>query len=213
MLSLIDEPNVVGATSFAVVRATGYYLGLLAFARFVFSPNSPGLRLLHLTGESANYIYIWITRLAGVAIYGYFILTAAELLGLPHGAYRALLKIVGLVFAVLTCILILQNRVTVRNWLRRERQRKHLRLKNLKTFSSTRYWLFGVWYIFALVYVIGTYLTWTFNLQGWHYLYPARVGRRHRHHCPGAAVDFRHRSDHGSQPRPFHNAEDDLSAA
>lgn len=166
MLTSIDEVEVVGATSFAVVRATSFYLGLLALARFFISPTAPNLRLIRLSNETARYLYIWIRRLASVAIYGYFVLTAAELLGLPHGAYRALLKIVGLVFAILSCLLILQNRIPVKHWLRKEKPRKHLRLNNLQSLSSTRYWLFGIWYIFALAYVVGTYLTWTLNLQG-----------------------------------------------
>ena len=166
LLASIDEPLVVGATSMAVVRATGFYLGLLALARFIFSPASSNLRLLRLSDESASYIYVWVRRLLGIAIYGYFILSAAALLGLPHAAYRALLKIVGLIFASMLCLLILQNRAPVKHWLRKEKPRKHLRLKNLETLSGTRYWLFGIWYVFALAYVIGTYLTWTFNLQG-----------------------------------------------
>ena len=72
---------------------------LMMASRFVLAPHSPNLRVPPLTDETSNYLYIWICRIGYVALYGYFLLEAALLLGLSKSAYSVLVNVLGLVIA------------------------------------------------------------------------------------------------------------------
>jgi small conductance mechanosensitive channel len=117
-LSFTDPPLVVRLVALIVINATILIQLILALTRGVLAPMARNLRMLPIGDESAHYGYIWVRRLAYTAVYGFFISEAAYMLGLPTGAYEALLKVVGLVVIGMLVILILQNRKDVAEWLR-----------------------------------------------------------------------------------------------
>ena len=71
-----------------------------------------------LSEETAEYDYVWVRRLTAVAIYGFFLLQASRVMGLPPGTHGVALRILGLLLAAMLVILVLQNRVLVATWLR-----------------------------------------------------------------------------------------------
>ena len=161
----MDQTVVIGA-SLGMVEATVVFLLLLAAGRCVTAPDAANLRLIPSIGDrGARFLYSWGKRLSAVCVYTYFILNTIELLGLPHAAERALLKLTSLLMAVLLVCLILQNRRPVRDWIRKDRTAR-FHLRNISSFSSARYWFGGLWHILAIAFVVVTTFTWTFNLEG-----------------------------------------------
>lgn len=121
---------------------------ILVLARGMLAPQEPAFRLVRLTDESANYAYIWVRRISGFAVYGWYTAAAAGALGLPVAGVAVLLKLVGLALVAQAVMLILQLRQPVRE-----------RLGHDGPFAR----LADVWHVLAIVYVAGVYAIWTFR--------------------------------------------------
>ncbi len=165
-LAYLKLPDNFSIVSLQIVDATILFLGLLAIMRTVLTLDMPSVSFLGMSNEAALYLYKWMRAMGAAAFYGYFLLTAAGLLGLPHSSQRALMKIGGLIVSIMLIILILQNRHRVTAWMLKERTRRYLRLDRLQTFTSLRRVLARIWHVFAVLYVVIVYLVWTFNVQG-----------------------------------------------
>jgi len=135
--------------------------GLLVAVRMVLVPAVPALRVLPLADETANYLFIWIRRLVTVLVYGYFLAEAALLLGIPWGGYEGLLRLLGLLVAAMTVVLILQNRAQVTAWLRGGGDSS-----GFFGFGSLRGRFADVWHVAAMVYVVGIYAVWALDVHG-----------------------------------------------
>lgn len=134
----------------------------LVGARIILLPKLGALRLVPLDEETARYLYIWSRRLIGVSIYGWVILAAARLLGLPKSGYEFLLKLLALLVTVLIAILILQNRQPVAQWLRRRGETVSLgaRLRQVRNRFA------DVWHILATLYIGAIYVIWALRIEG-----------------------------------------------
>src|SRR5690606_33269659 len=73
ILGVIAPTRTASLVTLALINAIliGRAVALVAWAAL--APTAPRLRLLPLSDETANYVYIWVRRLANVSIYGYFI--------------------------------------------------------------------------------------------------------------------------------------------
>ncbi|MBI5443371.1 MAG: mechanosensitive ion channel, partial [Deltaproteobacteria bacterium] len=141
--------------AFLVVRTVS------AAARFVFSPQAGHLRLFCLSDETAHYGEIWTRRLAVPAVYGYFGLEAALLLGLPQASYIVLLRALGLVLVTLSLVLILQNRTAVADAIRQRSGR--LPEESRRGFYHR---LAQTWHFLAAGYVLLLYSVWALEVEG-----------------------------------------------
>ncbi len=130
----------------------------MASAYIAFLPRHRAQRLLPIGDETAHYLYIWTRRLTGVSIYGYVIITAASLLGLPKAGSAFLLKMLGLLVTAMLVVLILQNRAPVGGWIRGRGGRLGARLSRL------RGRLADVWHILASLYVVMIYTIWALRI-------------------------------------------------
>jgi small conductance mechanosensitive channel len=101
-----------------LINASVLARSVIAVARMLMAPRVAELRLFPIGDETANYLFVWIKRLANLTIYGFFLLHASHLLGLPPAANNALLKALGLAVALLLIMLVLQNRNQVAAWIR-----------------------------------------------------------------------------------------------
>jgi small conductance mechanosensitive channel len=79
----------------------------------VLAPRAPHLRLVPIADETAAYFHVWVRRMTATAIYGQFLAQAVYIVGLPTAGYVFLLKLLGVVVALMLVVLILQNRATV----------------------------------------------------------------------------------------------------
>lgn len=160
---VVDPADRIALLLFALINA-GWIAGAFnAFSRFLLSPLAPSLRIPPLRDETAAYIYVWLKRLAGLAIYGGFFLEAALALGLPKGGHAAAIRLLGLLFAGLIIMLAFQNRVGVAVSIRGSAKMRHDRAKALRVvidrFADT-------WHLLATLYVFGLFVVWALNIEG-----------------------------------------------
>lgn len=137
-----------------------------ALSRFILAPQTDHLRLPLLTGETANYLDIWVGRLSRTAIYGYFSLEAGRFLGLPKSVHELLMRGVGLAVAVLSLIFIWQNRSSaadlIRGWGEKNTAGPRSKKKILRRFAR-------IWHLIASAYVIILFAVWGLKVEGGFY--------------------------------------------
>ena len=175
ILSVTEPAPRVRLVALAVVNATVITQALLILVRMAFAPDAPNLRLVQTSDAGARRCYVWTRRLIAVAVYGYFLAEGAYVLGLPLGAYGALLKLLGVVLAAMTIALILQNRVAVADWMRgnplsgdgdplatarREAEGQGAVLRTARRRFAE------IWHVLAILYVVVTLGVWVLNVYG-----------------------------------------------
>lgn len=195
LLAVTDAPHAVRLASLTILNASLIVQGVLALARFLLSPTTVNLRLGALGDETAHYLLIWVRRIVIVAVYGYFIGEAMEVLGLPATPLAAWLKLVGLLVTAMTVILILQNRQPVADALRGRPESlpgtdsgEALRallagegegetpvvgagpsaapMGRRVVLRQVRQRLADVWHILAILYICAVYLIWALDIVG-----------------------------------------------
>jgi small conductance mechanosensitive channel len=129
----------------------------LILARFLVAPGTSNLRLFALTEETAQYLYIWIRRLAMVAVYGVFLTQAVRFFGVAADTRLALTKSIGTVVALLLLVFVLQNRANVARLIANE---------SGGPLFGIRKALADVWHILAIVYLAGLFGVWLFDVRG-----------------------------------------------
>jgi small conductance mechanosensitive channel len=147
----------------ALIAGHALVQAALAAARALLAPDEAKARPLPIDDESANYLAIWMKRLILTGIWGYFLIRALWMLGLPHGGYEALLKVLGLVISIMLVILVLQNRQTVADRIRRRPARPGLRSTSL---TYLRNYLARIWHLPAMAYILGGYIVWALQIEG-----------------------------------------------
>ncbi len=131
--------------------------------RFFLAPDSDSLRFLPIGGETANYLEIWILRLLRIGIYGFFLLQAASLIGLPPASYDILLHLTGLLLTLLVIIIIIQNRLSVSDHLRQWSQSGEEHPAGLDRLARR---LAGIWHFLAIGYAALFFLVWALDIHG-----------------------------------------------
>lgn len=163
---VVQPTPQVHVVALTLVNAYLIVRGILAVARMLVAPAVGSLRILPLTDVTANYLFIWIRRLVGFSIFGYFFAEAALLLGLPAGGYTGLLGLLGLVITGLAVVFLLQNRAPVAAWIRGEGKAKRAgRLRD--RFAD-------IWHVLAVIYVAAMFGVWVLGIEGG-FQYLARV--------------------------------------
>ena len=162
VLSLFALTGNTRIAALMVVTAYASVRVVMVLARFLVAPRTPLLRLLPMDDETAEYLIIWIRRLAGVGMFGYFFTEAARLLGLPKGGHLFILKGLGLAITTMLVIFILQNRQAVARWLRGagEDGAADRRLQGLRNRLA------DIWHVLAVIYVVAGYVVWAIRLKG-----------------------------------------------
>lgn len=143
---------------------------IISLLAFIFAPEATKLRLTGLSDENANYLMIWGKRLTFTALYGYFSLQAALLLGLPAASYAVFLRLLGLHVTALVIIMILQNREEVSQYMLQLSTAKKKTAAEVKTGTHDSFGLWyrlaKTWHILAIFYVIVMYSTWALRVSG-----------------------------------------------
>ncbi|HXP96380.1 MAG TPA: mechanosensitive ion channel domain-containing protein, partial [Telmatospirillum sp.] len=135
---------------------------LLVLVQAVLMPGSASIRFVPFDDETATYLFIWARRMIFTGVWGYFLVQALKLLGLPKSGYNFSLKMLGLVVGTLLVILVLQNRQSVSVWIRS---------RGLKTVLSgkierLRDRLADVWHVLASLYIIASFAIWALQVKG-----------------------------------------------
>ncbi len=176
VLPLTDPRPATKVVAIIIIQANVIARVVRAIATLILCPNAPALRLPHLGDESANYAYIWVSRLTAVSVYGYFLAEAALQLGLPTSAYALSLRALGLLVAGMVVVLVLQNRSAVADWLRGAATDDEDAAAATSSddanggggsgLRTLRHRLAEVWHILAIVYVAATYGIWALDVPG-----------------------------------------------
>ncbi|SDG06666.1 Small-conductance mechanosensitive channel [Limimonas halophila] len=144
---------------------------VLVAARFLLVPHAPALRLVPLSDEGAHSLYRWARGFVQLAVYGFFLLEAALLLGLPAPAQGVLMKLLGLGLTVIAVRFVLRHRGEVAAVLRREpgesgERRRLPRVRVPQAVGMVRARLADVWHLLASLVVVALYLTWALEVPG-----------------------------------------------
>jgi small-conductance mechanosensitive channel len=140
---------------------------ILCLARAVLLPPDDGALFLRLDAETRNYLYIWVKRFAFWGVYGYAVPKAAWWLGIPGALYTLMLKLVGLVLALLAIVFLLQNRVQIADWIGGERSTG-------SGWGRVRRTLAEIWQLLAIFYIGGLYAIYAVHIEGG-FVYVARA--------------------------------------
>ena len=172
VLPLTDPRPATSLVALTIINANVIARAVRALAALVLCPAAPALRLPRMSDESANYAYIWVSRLTAVSVYGYFFAEAALLLGLPRSAYALLLRAIGLFVCGMVIVVILQNRAMVADWLRgRAADADGAAVgsaadSRMSGIGNLRQRVADVWHVLAIVYVVATYGIWALDVPG-----------------------------------------------
>jgi len=174
VLPLTEPRAATGLVTLAIVNANLLAMVVLAAARMVLAPRAENLRLFPIGHETASYLYIWARRFAAIGVYGYFFVEAGLLLGLPHGAYAVLLKVVGFVLMAMAIVLVMQNRRAVRERLRgapRDEAEPAPAAGARRSLRSIAEWAGAVWHVAAIALLIALFVTWALEIpDGYRFL-------------------------------------------
>lgn len=157
LLPALATPPRARLAAILLIYAHALVRSALILARILVAPGTPALRLVPASDETAEYLYIWIRRLAIVAIYGTAASNAANLLGLSSFARLAALKVVGTIVALLLIVFILQNRSAVAQAITRG---------GGEWLTGVRRPIADVWHILVILYVVGLFGVWLLNVPG-----------------------------------------------
>lgn len=168
VLPLGATPHRARFAAVVLIYAHAVVRSALILARILVAPGTPTLRLIATSDETSEYLYIWIRRLAVIAIYGTAAANAARLLGASALARIAILKAVGALIAVLLIIFVLQNRAAVARTITRGQD---------GMLMGVRRPLAEVWHVPVILYVIGLFGVWLVGVPGgFEYLGRASIG-------------------------------------
>ncbi len=160
ILPFVEPSEVARLVALALINAIALARAVVAIAQAVFMPEVPQLRVVPISDEDASYGYVWVRRIANVTIYGWMLAEAALLLGLAPAAYDALIKVVGLIVALLAIVLVLQTRHSVGRWLAGQPGEGGTH----RSWGGLRARLADVWHVIAIVYVAGMYAVWALEI-------------------------------------------------
>ncbi|MCS0500879.1 mechanosensitive ion channel domain-containing protein [Ancylobacter mangrovi] len=157
VLALVELSFIVRLAVVTVINANVLARLVIVAARAVLTPDAPQMRLFRLDNESAAYGYLWVRRFTHTAIYGYFILRAAWVLGLSRAAYVFFGDLLALLLAGMSVVLILQ----VRNGVGRRLRRLGSRDSKLARVRDT---VAEFWHVLMIAYISVAYLVWVLDI-------------------------------------------------
>lgn len=159
-LPVLQPDPAARAVALAVINAYVLARAILVAGRMILTPDAGGLRVMPFRDETASYLYVWIRRTANVAVYGYFAIEAARLLGLPSDVHLTAQRILGIVVTAMAAIFLLQNRRPVAAWLKGHDPQRRGTMQAMRNRAA------DVWHVFAVAYVIGIYVVWALAIPG-----------------------------------------------
>ncbi|MFC7452311.1 mechanosensitive ion channel domain-containing protein [Insolitispirillum peregrinum] len=175
-LPLVNASGDVRSGIAGFVGAIALLRGVMVFTDTLLHPSEARLRPVPLTDETAQYLLIWIRRLASIAILGYFSISIAGLLGLPRDAATMLLKLLALVLATMAVMFIMQNRQGVARALRKGTSKPPAGRTRRLASQHIRERLADVWHVLASLYVIAAFVVWVAEIKdGFPYMVRATV--------------------------------------
>jgi moderate conductance mechanosensitive channel len=156
------EPNAItGIIVLSLINANALVRGFMIAADALLGPSKRWLLSPQVSEETAGYWLIWLRRLARLLVYGYFVASAALLIGLPAPIYAVASKLFGLIVAGVLLVLLLQNRDPIARRIRGiPHESESAAIRTLRDrFAET-------WHVLAVLYIAGIYGVWALSVPG-----------------------------------------------
>ncbi|MEM9628490.1 MAG: mechanosensitive ion channel domain-containing protein [Pseudomonadota bacterium] len=166
LLTLLGDWNgdAVSVLGRSLVDATIFCMVLVVGARTVLAPSAPGLRLVNLSDGHARYIFNWIKRFIYLIAYSYVVAHNDFVLKIPGSIYGGINRALGLVVVLMLIYLVLRNRKTVAHWLRGHDHEDSDQV--MQVLGRCRRLVADIWPVFAIFYIVSTYLIWALAIPG-----------------------------------------------
>jgi small conductance mechanosensitive channel len=155
ILGAVTPSRTAALVATALINANLIARAINLVAATILAPRFGRFRLVPLSDETANYLYIWERRLTNIAVYGYFAAAAALLIGMPNSGYVFLLKLLGVVISLLLVVLVLQNRASLAQAILGHGSPGLLRRR-----------LSELWHVLAVVYILTVCFIWLIRPDG-----------------------------------------------
>jgi small conductance mechanosensitive channel len=128
---------------------------LLNIARLFLKPLTPDHQQIPLPQEAMTSLYIWIRRIAFVALFGFFILEMGRLLHLPYAGEKVLLQLSSFAIALLAILMLVSFHDALKIWI--QGQRASIQRSRLKR-SLLPYLEYS--YLPLLILIVISYISW-----------------------------------------------------
>ncbi|TVP93712.1 MAG: hypothetical protein EA347_00040, partial [Thioalkalivibrio sp.] len=161
VLAVAAPPEQTRLVALAWLNASIIVRLVMTLSGRLLAERESALRLIPSSDETAHYIMIWVRRLASTAVYGFFGLQAALLLGLGAATYTTLMHLLGLAITLMALILVMQNRHPVADFLRGRETEDESRGR--ATLSLFRRRLAQSWHLLAGAYLILLFAVWALD--------------------------------------------------
>ena len=155
----LDPLTATRITLSVLVDATVEARLILCLARAMLLPADDGALFVPIDAETRNYLYIWVKRFTFWGIYGYAVPEAAWWLGIPGALYTLLLKLAGLVLALLAAVFLLQNQAPIAAWIAGDGN-------SASGWSRIRRTIAEIWPLLAIFYIVGIYAIYALHIEG-----------------------------------------------
>ncbi len=156
-----DAVNILGRS---LVDATIFCMVLVVGARTVLAPTASGLRLVEVSDAVAGYVFSWLKRFIYLIAYSYVVFQNEFVLEIPLSVYGGIIRALGLVVVVMLIYLVLSNRKTVAHWLRGNGHAESDKVMHV--LARCRRLVADIWPVFAIFYIVSTYLIWALDIPG-----------------------------------------------
>jgi small-conductance mechanosensitive channel len=150
-ISVLGGEKLAQLAVLAVIDAYALCAAILGTTRLILIPPRPGLRVFAVPEPAAVYAMRWLRRMVVVTVGGYAIAEVGLLFGLSDEAYLALLSLVILFDHACLAAIVLQQRDTVRDWIRAP-------AGATGTLASLRNGLAAIWHWIALTVLVALWL-------------------------------------------------------
>ncbi len=140
------------------LEAYAYARAILALAGFLFSAETPRLRLVAVPDGAARFLMRWIRRIVIIGVTGWAVANFGELFGMQTTAQLALLKLFMLVIHVCLVVAVFQARAPVAHRLRARRTATGVWARLLTRFAE-------IWHWVAIFYIAALWLVWAVEVR------------------------------------------------
>jgi len=118
---------------------------------FLYAPDAEDFRLIHTTSRRAAWLVRSFSNIVLTIATGFWLITSAEVLGLPHAGAQVLVLLIGLAVHIEIAVLIWQSRHIVARWIRGQPNEAKLAF-------GIRPRLAAIWHFIALFYVLAIWV-------------------------------------------------------
>lgn len=128
---------------------------LLSITRLFLRPPTPHHQHIPLPQEVLNGLYIWIRRMAYVALFGFFFLETGRLIHLPYAGEKLLLQISSFIITMMAVFMLVSVHEHLNGWIQQQRasvQRARLKRALLPYLEYS--------YIPLILFIVMSYMSW-----------------------------------------------------